>query len=83
MSNKIILVEDGEILQEETRVAEILNSYFLNITDTLGLDPFFKDTDQNETVANSILRIKEKTNIFHPLDSPMLTCGKFPNRSMH
>ena len=77
MSNKIILVEDGEILQEETRVAEILNSYFLNITDTLGLDPFFKDTDQNETVDqmvnqavekyknyNSILRIKEKTKNF-------------------
>ena len=28
MSNKIILVKNGEILQEETRVAEILNSYF-------------------------------------------------------
>jgi len=35
MSKKIILVENGEILQEETRVAEILNSYFLNITNTL------------------------------------------------
>ena len=38
MSNKIILAENGEILQEETRVAESLNSYFLNITDTLGVD---------------------------------------------
>ena len=77
MSNKIIFVEDCEILQEETRVAEILNSYFLTITDTLGLDPFFKDTGQNETVDqmvnqavekyknhNSILRIKEKTKNF-------------------
>ena len=46
MSNKIILVENGEILQEETRVAESLSSYFLNVTDTLGLDPFFTNTDQ-------------------------------------
>ena len=74
MSNKIILVENGEILQEETRVAENLNSYFLNIIDTLDLDPFFKDTDQNGTVDqkvnqaiekyknhDSVLRIKEQT----------------------
>ena len=74
MSNKIILVENGEILQEETRAAESLNSYFLNITDTLGLDPFFIDTVQNGTVDqivnqatekyknhDRILRIKEKT----------------------
>ena len=77
MSNKSIIVENGEILQEETLVAEILNSYFLNITDTLGLDPLFKDTDQNETVdqmvnqavekcknPNSIVRIKEKAKNF-------------------
>ena len=96
MSSKIILVENGEILQEETRVAEILDSFFLCITDTLGLDPFFTDTDQNGTVHqivkqavekcknhNSIFRIKEKTKIFHLLDSSMLTNGKFPNRSMH
>ena len=50
MSNKIILVENGEILQEETRVAESLSSYFLNVTDTLGLDSFFANTDQNGTV---------------------------------
>ena len=67
------------ILQEETQVAESPNSYFLNITDTLGLDPFFTDTDQNGIVHqivnqaiekcknhDSILRIKEKPKNFPP-----------------
>ena len=44
MSNKIILAENGEILQEEVQVAESLNSYFLNIIDTLILKPFFTNT---------------------------------------
>ena len=60
MSNKLILVEIGEILQEETQVAESLNSYFLNITDTLGLDPFFTDTDQNGTVDQIVNQATEK-----------------------
>ena len=95
MSNKIILVEKGEILQEEIQVAESLNSYLLNKTDTSGLDPFFTDTDQKRTVDqtvnqaiekyknhDSILSIKEKTENFHPSDLPMLTRWKSPNRSM-
>ena len=77
MSNKITLVENGGILQEESQVAEISNSYFLNIIDMLGLDPFFTDIDQNGTVVqlvnqaiekyenqDSILRIKVKTKNF-------------------
>ena len=74
MSDRIILFENGKILQEERRVAESLNSYFLNITDTIHLDQFFTDTDQNGTVDqkvhqaieeyknhDSILRNKEQT----------------------
>ena len=45
MSDKVVLVENGEILQEETRVAECLNSYFWNITDTLRLNTLFTDAD--------------------------------------
>ena len=77
MSNKITLVENWEILLEENRVAETLSSYFFNIIDTLGLDPFYPDIDQNGTVDqvvnqaiekyknhDSILRIKEKAKNF-------------------
>ena len=75
IGNKIVFVENDEILQEENRVSEYINSYFLNVTDTLGLDSFFTDTDQNgienqkvnraiEKYKNhdSILQIKERTN---------------------
>ena len=83
MSNKIALVKNWEILQEENRVAETLNSYFFNIIDTLGLDPFFPYIDQNGTVDqvvnqatekyknhDSILRIKKRQKISHPSNFP-------------
>ena len=60
MSNKIFLVETGSILQEETLVAESLNSYFMNITHTLGLDSFFTDNDQNGTVDQIVNQAIEK-----------------------
>ena len=99
VSNKIILVENGQILQEETQVAESLSSHFWKIIDMLGLDSFFTNTDQNKTVDqivnqaiekyknhDCLLRIKEKTEkkkrqVFHPSDLPMLTHGKYRNRS--
>ena len=60
MSNKIFLVETGSNLQEETLVAESLNSYFMNITHTLGLDSFFTDNDQNGTVDQIVNQAIEK-----------------------
>lgn len=60
MGNKIVLVENGEILQEESRVAECLYSYFLNVTDALDLDQFFTGTDQSGTVDQKVNRAIEK-----------------------
>ena len=95
MSNKIILTEKGEILQEEIQVAESLNSYFLNKTDTLGLDPLFTDTDQHRTVDqivnqtiekyknnDSILSIEEKPENFPSFGFTHVNPWESPNTSM-
>ncbi len=39
MTDKIILIENGEIISDDQMIAECLNDHFVNITDSLGLDP--------------------------------------------
>ena len=36
-NDKIVLVEDGRILHDDTMIGGSFNSYFVNIIDTLGL----------------------------------------------
>ena len=43
MGEKIVLIEEGEVISDDKGIAECLNSHFVNITDSLGLDPSFKD----------------------------------------
>ena len=38
--------------EEESPVVECMNSYFLNVTDILGLDQFFTDMDQMDQRVN-------------------------------
>ncbi len=40
MTDKIILIENGEIISDDQMMAEWLNDNFVNITDSLGLDPW-------------------------------------------
>ena len=47
MSEKIILIEDGKILLKDEEVAECFNEYFCNNTDSLDIDPFFKEVQEN------------------------------------
>ena len=46
MSEKIILIEDGKILVNDEEVAECFNEYFCNITDSLAIDPIFKEVQE-------------------------------------
>ena len=36
-SSDITLVEDGTLISDDFKVAEIMNDYFVNITETLGM----------------------------------------------
>ena len=42
MGEKINLIEEGVIIWDDAMIAECFNSHFINITDSLELDPMFK-----------------------------------------
>ena len=56
MSEKIIVIEDGNILSNDAEVAEYLNEYFCNITDSLHIYPLFKEVQENLSVDQMVLR---------------------------
>ena len=72
-NNKIVLVEDDEIISDDTEVAEIFNSFFVTVTESLGIkenndnisgtegisDPIEKSI-QKYSNHPSILRIKNR-----------------------
>ena len=72
-AQKIILVEDGEIISESTKNAEVLNDYFINIVKDLDI-PNIATTEESvktdpivniiQTYANhsSICRIRERVD---------------------
>ena len=67
MSDKIILIEDEKVIADDTEIAESFNTYFLNITDSLGLsapaDSFTKDLDK--MVTNAVEKYKNHPGISH------------------
>ena len=52
MSEKITLIEDGRILSNDVGVAECLNEYFCIITDSLDIDPLFKEVPEQMSGTN-------------------------------
>ena len=42
MGEKIVLTEEGMIISDDAMIAECLNSHFINITNSLELDPMFE-----------------------------------------
>ena len=49
---KFILIDEREVISDDKAIAECLNSHFVNVTDSLGLNPSFKN---NETDMIMIL----------------------------
>ena len=74
-NDKIILVENGEIISKNKKTAEIMNNYFVNITKELNIpeesrvDVDFLFTDPIDGIIQtyskhpSILKIKENVNV--------------------
>ena len=60
MGEKIILIEEGEVKSDDKVIAECLNSHFANITDSLGLDPSFKDDGIDVSLENKVDIATEK-----------------------
>ena len=68
MSEKIILIDGEKIIAEDTKLAQCFNTYFLNITDSLGLSvPDNPDNNDrlnlNEMVTNAIKKYKNHPSI--------------------
>ena len=77
-TQKIILVENGEILSENVKIAEVFNDYFINIVKDLNIpeiiegktsdNPIITNTDDIESIIRkygehpSILKIREHIN---------------------
>ena len=65
MSDKKILFEDEKVITDDTEIAKSFNTYFLNITDSLGLsapeDIFTKDLDI--TVTNVVEKYRNHPGI--------------------
>ena len=56
MSEKITLIEDARILSNDVEVAECFNEYFCNFTDSLDIDPLFKEVPEQISVEQMVLR---------------------------
>ena len=49
MSIQIILIENEKILSPDEETAECFSNYFTNITDSLDIDPYFKEVPDQLT----------------------------------
>ena len=87
MGDKIVPIKDDNILSDDKVIAESFNSHFVTITDSLGLDPAFKDIgifkapDKKIDTAvkkyknhPSIIAIKRKVKMGHTFESGLLLC---------
>ena len=63
ITDRLIFIQNDEIVSEDKMIAECLNSHFVNITNSLGLDPTFKcDTvylDMEFQIDSAVLKYKE------------------------
>ena len=65
MSEKIILIDGKKIIADVTKIAQCFNTYFLNITESLGLSvPYNNDIlNLDEMVTNAIEKDKNHPGI--------------------
>ena len=51
---KIVLIERGEVISDDKVTAECLNSQFVNMTNSLDLDPSSKDDGIDMSLENKV-----------------------------
>ena len=54
MGDKIILIENGKVILNDKIIAECLNTHIVNFTDSLGLNPSFKNNETDLSMEESI-----------------------------
>ena len=54
MGDKLILIEDGEVVSDDKIIAECLNTQLVNITNSLGLNLSFKNNETDFSMEESI-----------------------------
>ena len=59
-NNKIVLVEDDEIIFDDTEVAEIFNSFFVTVTESLGIKENNDDISDTEGILDPIEKSIQK-----------------------
>ena len=55
-----LLKQSGRILSNDVEVAKCFNEYFCNITDSLDIDPLFKEVPEHMSVEQMVLRALTK-----------------------
>ena len=86
MGEKIVLIKDDKIISDDKVIAESFNSHFVNIADSLDLDPTFKDVGIHKTPDKksdtavkkykdhpSIIAIKRKVKVDHTFEFRFVT----------
>ena len=68
-TKKIILLEDGEIISDNTKIAEVFNDYFINIV---------KDLNIRDITLDKVPVIPENTNN-DPIDNILNTYDSHPS----
>ena len=56
MCDKITLIENCKILPTDEEITEYFMDYFTNIADSLDIDPFYKEVDEQLTIDRIIMR---------------------------
>ena len=54
IGERFFLVEEGKIISDDKMIAECLNTNFVNITDSLGLDPSCKESRENMSIDDKV-----------------------------
>ena len=58
-SNKITLVEDDSILENNHKIAETFNNFFISAASNLNIPPFVDPSAEIDHIEDPILRITE------------------------
>ena len=73
--NKIVLVENDEVISDDRQVAEIFNNYFVTVTETLGIAENLDNVRSTEGIIDPVEKAIEKY-ANHPSIKTVLT--RFP-----
>ena len=52
----LTLIDDGKIVSNDVEIAECLNTYFANITNSLEIDPIFKVVPDQLPTEQMVMR---------------------------